>query len=263
MKTIIVDLNKKFPKLKNVKQIELVVLADIHIGDPLFNKKEFLKARDYIRDTENCFCILNGDLINNATKNSVSDIYCEELKPMEQINILLDYLEPIRDKIIAATSGNHELRSYKESGIDIMAIVMKQLGILDRYADEAYYIFLYFGDKYRGRTAPMCYTIYGTHGSGGGASSGAKMNKLIKLADTCYADLYVMNHLHQAMATELNFFLPDYGNQCVSLKIMKFLMSNSFLDFGGYGERAGYRPLNNNYKKATLSGTERNIRIEI
>lgn len=263
MKTIIVDLNKQFPKLKHAKNIELVVLADIHIGDPLFNKKEFLKARDYIRDTENCFCILNGDLINNATKNSVSDIYAEELKPMEQINILLDYLEPIKDKILAATSGNHELRSYKESGIDIMAIVMKQLGILDRYADEAYYIFLYFGDKYRGRTAPMCYTIYGTHGSGGGSSSGAKMNKLISMSNICYADLYIMSHLHQAMATSTDFLLPDFGNQCVLQKTMKFLMGNSFLYYGGYGERAGYRPLNNSFKKATLSGTERIIKIEI
>lgn len=263
MKTIIVDLNKQFPKLKNVKQIELVVLADIHIGDPMFNKKEFLKARDYIKNTENCFCILNGDLINNATKNSVSDIYCEELKPMEQINTLLDYLEPIKNKILAATGGNHELRSYKESGIDITAIVMKQLGILDRYAEESYYIFLYFGDKYGGRTAPMCYTIYGTHGGSGGCTSGAKMNKLIKMADICYADLFIMSHLHQAMATTLDFMIPDYGNKCVLQKTMKFLMSNSFLDYGGYGERAGYRPNSSDFKKATLSGTERIIKIEI
>jgi hypothetical protein len=238
-------------------------LADLHISDPLFNKKEFLKTRDYIRDTENCFCILNGDLINNATKNSVSDIYNEEMSPMQQIVQLVDYLDPIKSKILAGTTGNHELRSYKESGIDIMAFVMRELKLLDRYAEEAYYLFLYFGDKEHGRKAPMCYTIYGTHGTGGGGTAGAKINKLVKMADVCFADLYVISHLHQPIATSLDFFLPDFGNRCVLKKTMKFLMSNSFLGYGGYGERATFRPSSINITKAVLNSNERNIKIEI
>ena len=263
MKTIIVNLNKQFPKLKHAKNIELVVLADIHIGDPLFNKKEFLKARDYIKNTENCFCILNGDLINNATKNSVSDIYCEELKPMEQINTLLEYLEPIKDKILAATSGNHCLRTYKETGIDIMSIIMKQMGLGNRYTEEAYYLFVYFGEKESGRKAPMVYTIYGKHGSGGGSTSGSKLNKLIKMSETCYADLFIVSHMHQPIATSLDFRLPDYSNQSVNQKTMKFLMSNSFLNFGGYGERFNLRPSNTEFTKAILNGNERNVKIII
>lgn len=263
MKVIKIDLNKQFPHLETAKNIEIIVLSDLHIGDKSFNQKEFLKARDYIRDNKNCFCILNGDLINNALKSSVSNIYDEELSPMQQITILTEYLEPIKDKILACDKGNHEYRTHKDSGIDIMAIVMKELGIIDRYADDGYYIFLHFGDKEHGRKAPMTYTIYGKHGSGGGATSGGKINKLVNMATTCFADLYIISHMHQPIATSLDFYLPEYGNQAVVKKTMKFLMSNSFLDFGGYGERLGMRPASSDYTKAILDGNERKIKIVI
>lgn len=257
MKVIKVNLDTKF------NEIEIIVISDIHIGDPLFNKKEFLKMRDYVKDTKNCYCILNGDLINNATKNSVSDSYSEELTPMQQINTLLEYLTPIKDKILVATTGNHELRSFKESGIDIMALVMRELGLADRYAEDAYYLFLYFGQRSRGRVAPMVYTIYGKHGSGSGGTSGGKINKLVKMAETCFADLYVVSHLHQPIATSLDYIVPDYGNKTVIQKTMKFLMSNSCLDFGGYGERFNLRPATLEFTKAILNGSERKIKIVI
>jgi predicted phosphodiesterase len=263
MKIIKVSLNERFKELENAKNIEIIVIGDLHIGDKLFNKKKFLEMRDYIKNTENCFCILNGDLINNATKNSVSDIYNEELSPMQQINVLLDYLEPIKDKILVATNGNHEFRSFKESGIDIMAIVMRELRLSDRYAEDSYYLFLYFGEKNQGRKAPMVYTIYGKHGLGGGGTPGGKINKLVKMSETCFADLYVISHMHQPIATSLDFIIPDYANQSLNQKTMKFLMSNSCLEFGGYGERFNLRPASTDYTKAILSGKERRIKIEL
>lgn len=262
MKVFKINLNKENPKLKN-KDVEIITISDLHIGDPLFDKAHFMTMRNYIRDTENAYCILNGDLINNATKNSVSDSYGEELSPMQQIALLIDYLQPIKDKILIATNGNHEMRSYKESGIDIMALVMRELGLKDRYSEDAYYLFLYFGTKASGRVTDMVYTIYGKHGLGSGGTSGGKINKLIKMAETCYADLYITSHLHQTIATSLDFILPDYANQSVSQKTMKFLMSNSCLNFGSYGERFNLRPSSKEFTKAILNHKERKINIII
>lgn len=262
MKVIKINLNNENPRLKNT-DIEIITISDLHIGDPLFDKNHFMAMRNYIRDTENAYCILNGDLINNATKNSVSDCYGEELSPMQEIDVSVEYLLPIRDKILVATDGNHELRSYKESGINITRLVMRQLGIEDRYAEDSYYLFLYFGTKAKGRVTDMVYTIYGKHGSGSGGTSGGKINKLIKMAETCYADLYIISHLHQTIATSLDFILPDYANQSVSQKTMKFLMSNSCLNFGGYGERFNLRPSTKDFTKAILNHKERKINIII
>ena len=38
---------------------------------------------EYVKNTESAYAVLNGDLMNNALKTSVSDIYSEQLSPME------------------------------------------------------------------------------------------------------------------------------------------------------------------------------------
>lgn len=263
MKIIKVNLNERFKELENAKNIEIIGISDLHIGDPLFDNKKFIEVRNYIRDTPNAFCILNGDLINNAIKSSVSDVYNEELTPMQQIVKLIDYLEPIKDKIICATNGNHEIRSYKESGIDIMALVMRELKLSSLYAEDSYYVFLYFGSKNQGDKRPMVYTIYGHHGTGNGSTSGAKINRIVNMSKVCLADLYIMGHVHQPIATSLDYMIPDYNNKSVTQKTMKFLILNSCLKYGGYAEKLVLPPSSKDFTKAILSGKERRIKIEL
>lgn len=163
MKIFNINLNRQFPYLKDTKEIRIVPLADVHIGEKQFNQKLFKETIDYIKDNDNVFTILNGDLMNTAIKNSVSDVYDEEIKPMQQIERLVELLTPIKDKILVATSGNHERRITRETTIDITYIAMCQLGIGDRYTNGAYYLYLYFGEKERGRKTEMVYTIFGYH----------------------------------------------------------------------------------------------------
>ena len=114
MKVIKRDLGGEF------KNIKLLALSDFHIGDSLCNLKLIKEVLEEVKNSDNTFVILNGDLVNNGVKNSVSNVYDEKLTPMEQIVKLCDLLEPIKDRILVIHQGNHELRSYKEDGIDII-----------------------------------------------------------------------------------------------------------------------------------------------
>ena len=79
MQSIKVDLSRKF------KTLELHTFADLHLGDR-HTDMDLIKSRiKEVQEKENAYCILNGDLLNNATKTSVSDSYAEEIPPMEQI----------------------------------------------------------------------------------------------------------------------------------------------------------------------------------
>ena len=78
MKVIKRDLGEKF------KNIKILALSDFHIGDQLCNLKLIRSVLEEVKNSDNTFVILNGDLMNNATKTSVSDVYNEELTPMEQ-----------------------------------------------------------------------------------------------------------------------------------------------------------------------------------
>ena len=113
MKTISYTISPEFD------EIELHILADLHLGDKHCRMDDIQKQIDRIKDTENAFLILNGDIVNWASKTSISDCYAEELTPMEQIKRFSDLFEPVKDKIVAVTQGNHEGRIYRTEGVDL------------------------------------------------------------------------------------------------------------------------------------------------
>lgn len=237
MQTVKVELDK------SLDSIEIYTLADWHIGDKYCNISEIKDTLNYIKNTPNAYAILNGDLMNNATKQSVSDCYAEEMKPQEQLQTLCDLIEPIKDKVLFITQGNHEARTYKTDGIDLTAIMAKQLGIYDKYARVGGVLFLRFGeDKKRHRR--MCYTFYITHGSGGGKKEGGKANGLCDLASIVDTDVYIHAHTHLPMVIKENFFRIDTSNSCVTEVEKLFVNSAATLSYGGYGQQFKFKPAN-------------------
>ena len=86
---------------------------------------------------ENRYIIVNGDIINNAVRHGVSDIYTEVLNPNQQIDATVALLEPVKDRVLVITEGNHENRTYKQDGLLIMYQVAQRLGIADTYSPGA------------------------------------------------------------------------------------------------------------------------------
>lgn len=256
MKVIKVD-------LKDREDIEILPLADLHIGSKECDIKLIKETIDYIKNTPHVYTILNGDIIDNTLINSVGVPYDNDLQPMEQLKTAIDLLEPIKDKILVVTAGNHEIRTTKQTNIDLMWIVSKQLGLVDRYAQGFWYLYVYFGEKKSGRKAPMVYTISGYHGSGGGRTAGAKANRLVDMSNIAVADLYIMSHTHMPMSTKKCIFVPDYANKALTLKEMHYMMTNSFLDYGGYGEAAAFHPSSKTLVKAKLNSKKREIQVTI
>jgi hypothetical protein len=261
MKVFNIDLTKIDSKYKQVKEIRIVPLADIHIGNPLLDEKLLKQTIEYIKDNDNVFTILNGDLMNTAIKSSISDIYEETMTPMQQIEELVNLLAPIKEKILVATSGNHERRITRETSIDITHIAMKELAIGERYTNGAYYLYLYFGEKERGRKAPMVYTIFGYHGSGNGRKLGGKINRLVEMSEICVADIFLMSHVHTPIGTKKVMFVPDYGNKTLTRREMLYAVSNSFLNYGGYASQHGYSPVSTSRIEIILNGNKRESKL--
>lgn len=253
MKIIKVDLPEKY------KEVKILPLSDFHIGDSLCNIEAIKKALEEIKESNNTFTILNGDLINNGVKNSVSNVYDEKLTPMEQIVKLCDLLEPIKDKILVIHPGNHEARTYKEDGIDITRIVATQLKIEDRFSDTWWYLYLTLGHGEKGR--PVMYTITGVHGYGGGKKSGGKINNLVEMSDKVVADIYVMGHTHTPIMTRNTIYIPDYQHRTLVKKDKYYIMTNSFLEYGGYGEILGFTPGTTEHQEMILDGRKKLIKI--
>ena len=245
---------------KDIKELHIIPISDVHIGDKQANLKLFKEVLKRIQEEDSTYTILNGDLCNCALKNSKSDVYEDKIPPMEQLNQLLELLKPIKDKILVISSGNHEDRILKETNIDITQLTARQLGIEDRYSNGWWYLYLRFGEKEIGAKRPMCYQITGYHGSGGGRKAGGKVNRLQEMSQVVVADLYIMGHTHLPMSMKQQIWIPDYANNSLNKKEMYYLMSNSFLEPEGYGEKLGMTPNSNTPTEAILSGTKRKIK---
>ena len=244
----------------NIDKITIIPISDVHIGDKCANLKAFKEVLDRIKNEPNTYTILNGDLCNIALKNSKSDVYSDELTPMEQVLQIIKFLEPIKDKILVMSNGNHEDRITKDTSIDILYLVAKQLRIEQLYCPSWWYLYLTFGNSNKNR--PMLYTISGYHGFGGSTTSGAKINKVKKMSNVVLADCYIMSHVHEPINTKGIIFVPDYQHKCVVKKEMYYCVSNAFVEYeGSYAEKMGLPPSNTGLNEIELDGTKKQIRL--
>ena len=244
----------------DLKQIELVCISDSHIGDPYADEQKLMEQIRYVENTPNCFCIINGDVMNNATKSSRSDSYTEVLSPIEQMVKAATLLRPVADKCLAFTQGNHERRTARESGVDLSRIIARELGIEDKYSEGMAYIFLRFGEQNSHRERrKVPYTILVTHGTGGGRTVGAKANRLAELVSIADADIYLYGHTHQPMVFKEGFMRVDWRNNRLSNVDRLFVNSGAFLDWGGYAEQAQYRPSAITTPHIYMDGTKRRM----
>ena len=225
----------------------IYTLADLHIGDAHCSESEVLARVKAVQDDPYGLCILNGDLMNTALRNSVSDVYGEVLSPMQQIAYLVNMLRPIAGKIIGVTAGNHENRVYKSDGIDVMRLVCREIGIEEKYAPEGVLIFLRFGTRnghgyHREKSPRQWYSIYATHGSGGGRKEGAKAIRLADMNSIVDADIFVHSHVHLGMIMKERYYRVDSSN-CVAKPVDKlFVCTGATLGYGGYGQAQEFKP---------------------
>lgn len=237
--------------------IEIHPMADLHIGDPQSDFKSILERIEHIKKTPNAYCILDGDLMDTAIASSIGDTYSANLQPMEQLKQCVKIFEPIKDKILGVLPGNHEGRVYKTDGLDITELMCSQLGIPEKYSPTTALLFIRFGNTSRNR--PQLYTAYVTHGSGGGRREGGKVNRLADLAAIVDADIYIHAHTHLPLVFKESFFRVSGGNSSVALVDKLFVNTAASLNYGGYGDKQGYKPASKSSPVIYLDGLKRNM----
>lgn len=231
---------------KDLDGIKIRLFSDWHIGDKYCDLEAVKEAVESVKKDSNTYAICCGDLMNNATRNSVSDVYAEKLSPQEQIGRAIELLEPVKDKILYMCSGNHEARTFRDAGLDPSAVIAANLGISDRYSKNGGLLEIKIG-RDRNHTGPKSsvqinYYFYILHGSGGGAKPGAKVNRLVDLAMIVDADVYIHGHTHLPIATMMPFCRINRNHSTVTMEDRLFVNAASKLKYGGYGKEKGLAP---------------------
>lgn len=242
----------------SLDNIELHIFADEHVGDPLCDLPRLKSRIEYVAKKENAYCILNGDIMDFASRSSIGDIENRQFNIMEQIAEAVKLFEPIKDKIICVTSGNHEGRGYRKEGIDVSKIVATQLGLGDVYTMTSAFVFLQFGEEKK-HNYRQHYTIYVLHGSGGGRKEGAKAIRLADMASICDADIYIHSHTHLPMIMKQGYHRVSVQNKSVTNVTKLFVNTAANLNYGGYAAAQEYKPNTKDTPVIYLSGSKREI----
>jgi len=244
------------------KSIELLVLADYHYADPHSDHDAIRKDIDYVNQHDNVYCLLAGDLLDCALKSSLGDVYTN-VSPMQELKAMVDLLGPIADKkVLAAVGGNHEARHYKTNGVDMTRLICRELGIEERYSPDTALVFLRFGEDQarNGHHRPVLYTIYLSHGSGGGRKEGGKLQRLADYCQVVDADIYCVGHTHLPASFKTGFARPNPTTSSISYCTKLFVNSAAKLQYGGYGDTGGFKPPCIDTPRIILSGEHKEMR---
>jgi hypothetical protein len=225
----------EFPELfvnldDNLDSIKLAPLFDVHIGNPQFDEKLFLKHRQWIAETPNVVSWLGGDMIENITNQKMGHT---TLSNEEQIDRATTLLAPMQHKIAFSLPGNHEARTYALSHTSTGKRLADNLQV-QYFNDYTFCTFRWRGNKFR---------LLTHHGSGGAQTAGAQRNAARKELAWAKPDLLWTGHLHATLADSV--YLTDYDQATgrVYERGCAVIISPSYLRyFGGYAAAVRMTP---------------------
>lgn len=244
--------------------IKLVPVADLHLAAKNSLRKKFKAFINRLENEKHTYIVLNGDLLNNATKDSISFGYDDDMTPSQEKIYLSNQLERVADKILMAVPGNHENRSSKHVDAHLIEDICTNLGIRDLYRERAAFLKLQIGDiKGQGSRNPT-YCIGMTHGQGGGGTFGAAVNRNVNYAYSYDGlDALITAHFHKSFGAKPAKLVIDKHNNKITLRPFACIGCNSWLDYGGYALSAMLRPSGNETQMIYLYGDHKQIEVRL
>lgn len=246
--------------------IVIYPISDVHFGALEHMKNEWQNFCKMIAQTPNAYVILGGDLVNNNVRTcAFINPYDELVRPREQKKRMVEFLEPIKDRILCAVSGNHENRSLKDDDVDITYDIMTKLDIEDLYRPNMAFMKVSLGHRKNDNTPIQSYTFAVTHGAGGGIYTGATVNRNERFGNVIEGlDCLIVGHTHKGTISKPSKIVIDRKNNKVSMSHYTVISMTSWLNYGGYAMQKMLLPAHvGDPQKLKLHMSQSNKRIEV
>jgi len=244
------------------KAIKLIALGDIHIGSPQSKVDEVVKL---IKNADkSTYFIFVGDVIDNAIIDSVSNVYEQTQNPQRALNGFSELLKLTNGKTLAVVSGNHEERTRKKVGVDLLEVVCNDLGV--PYENDIFVLDISVGDgkQDRGSARRSNYSIVVGHGYSGARTTGGKITANGRIIDVISnADIYITGHTHQPSVVKTSRFEIDSRNKKLMQREMYLITIPAWLGYEKYAARKFMHPSALGVIEIDLSGTDKQIEVRV
>lgn len=246
------------------EDITIFPIADVHLGSQECMEQEFISFINMVKETPNVYLILGGDLIDNGTRNGLTNVFRATMPPSQQKREMANILSPVRDKILCAVSGNHERRSGKDIDDDPTYDILAKIDKEECYRENMAFVKLQFGDKDGWGVKNPTYMLVVTHGAGGGQlTSGA----VLRGERFGYAidgmDALVIGHTHKPFVTNPGKIVIDGHNNNVSVKPFKVINMTSWLGMSDYALQKMMLPTTHSIQTLTLRGNRKEMIVSM
>lgn len=246
--------------------ITVIPISDVHLGAQECMEQEFIKFIQTVKETPNVYLILGGDLIDNGTRNGVTNIFRATMPPSQQKKEMAKILKDVSDRILCFVPGNHERRSGKDADDDPCYDIAAKLDLEHLYRENIAFVKVQLGTKERengtlstGYQRPT-YMLTVVHGAGGGILTGAAVNRNERFGYVIDGmDALVVGHTHKPFITQPGKIQIDPRNNRVSIKPFKVISSTSWLEYGDYAAQKMLLPSTHCLHTLTLRGDKKEI----
>lgn len=251
-------------KVPDANRVYFANVTDIHVGHKGFDLEALEGLVEVVKNTPNFYIHIGGDASNHANKGSRSSQFEENMTPREQIKGqfeggklvrkgLIQIFEPIRDRIVGITDGNHNTTRLKE---------FNDMSSAEYFADL-------FGIPYLGEIALIEFVVgkrkhsylHFIHHSG---STGKKknLNALQDRALNWEADVHWGEHTHKDHFGRDTVIKFDRKNKTPYIRDRLYINGNSYLSWSGYAKAKLYAPNTTGARIVEMSGgAEWDIRV--
>lgn len=226
----------------------------MHIGNECFDTHKWSKLKQHILSAPNRYIAWIGDLMENAFPGTKSDPLLSVLTPIEQREFIVAEFKDLKDRTVAIDDGNHEDRSARV-GLYPLYDAACIAGVEDRYRSIYSVLDISVGRGADGHeNRQQRYVGFLCHK--------AKELKNYGMVDFLEGfDFAVFGHDHDPRDHARSHLIYDRTNRRISTRSIETVNCGSFLSYGGYGARGGYRPQSDKMYKLVLYGG-RDPRIE-
>jgi UDP-2,3-diacylglucosamine pyrophosphatase LpxH len=237
------------------KELKVVLLNDLHFGseavdynllDRIF--KFIDENRDHVR------ILINGDIIEGATKQSKGDIYKQRMSPEEQIDFAVKKFKPYADLIDGVVQGNHDARIENETSIDPIRMFCRYLDIEDKYLKYEG-IVIYSWNK-------CFYSIQMHHGSGSGSTETGIINRMKKMKKSNAHVLYC-GHWHKQVAKPYIQHAIDPYNLKIRTEKHWLVCGNTITKHAEYAKKFAYEEYFPSQAYLKMSGIQKKKGIDV
>jgi len=226
--------------------IRIYPIVCMHVGAAQCDAK-FIREHLYrAKHDENARLVYMGDGGECVTKLSKGDVYAQLCSPQEQHDILVDWLEPVKEKLLFGIRGNHGHRIYKETGLDFDKNLCHRLGV-------PYLGASCFANLNINRSSYDCFFH---HGADSGIPLQTKVAKAEQFGKFVDADAIFTAHSHVAIELPpLMLLQADNANSDIRTKQRhQYICGSGYDSRSGYAEDKAYSPILPSYPVIQFDG---------